>query len=182
MGALVAYVNKGQKPKATPDKVPVLVATSNSAAAIAGYTTRGRVGKSNVPQLRSWAEHSEWVRAAINIRKSQIASAEWDIVPASPTEPEVNLTMQDRIRELLTAPNAKADSFRNFIEPLIEDILVLDAGVIEKVRTVGGDLVELWGVDGGTVKVSALWDGDDGEYRYFWYPDWQERAAWRTTR
>ena len=178
MGALVAYVNKSQKPKATPDKVPVLVATSNSAAAIAGYTTRGRVGKSNVPQLRSWAEHSEWVRAAVNIRKSQIASAEWDIVPASPTEPEVNLTMQSRIRELLTTPNAKADSFRNFIEPLIEDILVLDAGVIEKVRTVGGDLVELWGVDGGTVKVSALWDGDEKEYRYFWYPDWQERAAW----
>lgn len=179
MGALIAYVNKGQKPKSSPDRVPILSATSTSAAAISTSNNKGRVGKSNVVLLRNWAEHSEWVRAAINVRKTQIASAEWDIVPNSPTEPEVNLTMQARIRELLSEPNAKTDSFRGFLEPIIEDILVLDAGVVEKVRTVGGDLVELWGVDGGTVKVSALWDGDPSEPRYFWYPDWQERANWR---
>jgi phage portal protein BeeE len=179
MGALIAYVNKGQKPKSSPDRVPILSATSTSAAAISTSNNKGRVGKSNVVLLRNWAEHSEWVRAAINVRKTQIASAEWDIVPNSPTEPEVNLTMQARIRELLSEPNAKTDSFRGFLEPVIEDILVLDAGVVEKVRTVGGDLVELWGVDGGTVKVSALWDGDPSEPRYFWYPDWQERANWR---
>jgi phage portal protein BeeE len=178
MGALVAYVNKRTLPQARPERVPVLAATASSTAAISTSHNKGRVGKVNVPLLRSWSEHSEWVRAAINVRKTQIASAEWDIVPASPQEPEVNLTMQDRIRDLLLEPNARADSFRSFIEPLIEDILVLDAGCVEKVRTVGGELVELWGVDGGTVKVNALWDGDPKEPRYFWYPDWQERANW----
>jgi phage portal protein BeeE len=175
MGALVRYIEKRTKPQTTPDKVP-----SQSATAYAMRNDRGRVGKTNVQLLRSWAENSEWVRAAINVRKTQISSAEWGIVPAKPEGAnDINLTMQKRLTDLFEQPNARSDSFRNFIEPVIEDILVLDAGTIEKVRTVRGEVAELWPVDGGTIRVNALWDGDPDEPRYFWYPDWQERASFK---
>jgi hypothetical protein len=53
----------------------------------------------------------------------------------------------------------------------VEDLLVLDAGVIEKERTLGGKLIYLHGVDAGLIKVSTLWDGSPEETRYWWCPD-----------
>ena len=53
---------------------------------------------------------------------------------------------------------------------VVEDILTLDAGVIEKVRSLDGVTRQMWPVDGGKVKVNALWDGDPEEPRFFWYP------------
>jgi len=53
-------------------------------------------------------------------------------------------------------------------------------GCIEKVRNPMGELVQLWPVDGGTIRVSALWDGSNpDEARYFWYPDMVERARFK---
>jgi phage portal protein BeeE len=52
----------------------------------------------------------------------------------------------------------------------MEDILVLDAGTIEKERTLGGAIAALHAVDGAKVKVSALWDGNPDETRYWWCP------------
>jgi phage portal protein BeeE len=129
----------------------------------------GRVGKSNVAQFRFWAEHSEWVRGAINIRRSQVASAEWDIVPFDPKKP-YSKRLQADLRDKFRLPNPANDSYRTFIEPIIEDILVLDAGVVEKERTVDGSIANLWPVDGATIRVSEVWDGDPDEDRYFWYP------------
>ena len=40
------------------------------------FQERGRVGKTSGALFRNWAEHSEWVRAAVNIRKAQVSSAE----------------------------------------------------------------------------------------------------------
>ena len=148
----------------------------NNPAAVLASIDRGKVGKTNAAMYRNWAEHSEWVRAAVNMRKSQVSSAEWDIVPFDPDNASVNLTAQQRLKQLFDSPNAKWDSFRGFIEPIVEDVLVLDAGVIEKVRNLRNEVVELWGVDGATIKVNAFWDGEPTEPRYFWYPDYQERA------
>ena len=38
------------------------------------FQERGKVGKSTAALFRNWAEHSEWVRAAINIRKAQVSA------------------------------------------------------------------------------------------------------------
>lgn len=160
-----------QAPSASPKKIPETTAV--------GMVFQGsKVGKSNVKLFRSWSEHSEWVRAAINVRKSQVSSAEWDIVPANPDVEVDNKRLAKRIKALFDTPNVAATSFRSFIEPVVEDLLVLDAGSIEKVRNLRGETVQMWGVDGGTIRVSALWDGDPREARYFWYPDHQERARW----
>jgi HK97 family phage portal protein len=140
------------------------------ASAALAFPEGKRVGKGDTRLFRNWAEHSEWIRAAVQIRKTQVSSAEWDIVPADPNRQVDNKRLALRIKSLMEAPNARDDSFRSFIEPVIEDILVLDAGVVEKVPNIRGEVMELWPVDGGKVKVSAVWDGDPNEARYWFYP------------
>lgn len=170
MGLIVDFVRQG--PKASPSKVP---------AATASMTTleRGKVAKANVNLYRNWAEHSEWIRAAIRSYKSVVSSSEWDIVPTD-VDKKFDEGLQDELRELFDRPNAKADSFRSFIEPVIEDILTLDAGCIEKVPNLLGQIAGLYYVDGGTIRVDALWDGSDPDaYRYYWYPDYQLRASYK---
>lgn len=133
------------------------------------FQDKGRSSKSSAALFRNWAEHSEWIRAAINIRKTQVSSAEWDIVPFNSTLP-FNSTVQNHLRDLFNQPNPRVESFRSWIEPIMEDILVLDAGVVEKERTLDGSLAYLHAVDGGMVKVSTLWDGDPDESRYWYVP------------
>jgi len=173
--------------KAAPQREasPAAIPASSSAVTFnsAGgqlFGPRGRVGKANVQLFRNWSEHSEWVRAAINVRKSQIAAAEWDIVPYDKKNNTYDEATAKKLRRLFDRPNPQLDSFRSFIEPVIEDILVLDAGVVENVRNLRGQIAQLWGVDGGTIRINALWDGaDPNEPRYFWYPDYQMRHAFR---
>ena len=75
------------------------------------------------------------------------------------------------------SPNPKRSDFRGFIEPVVEDLLTLDAGCVEKEFTYGDQVAYLWDVDGGTFKVSTIWDGNPDEPRYFWYPDGTEQAS-----
>ena len=147
MGKALARVSVVKAAKTSP-KV-----WKNSSSAVTN-AWNGRIGKSNVNQFRFWAEHSEWIRGAINIRRSQVASAEWDIVPYDPKKP-YSKRLQQEIREKFTNPNPSNDSYRTLIEPIIEDILVLDAGVVEKERTLDGSIANLWPVDGGSIRVSG---------------------------
>lgn len=159
-----------QKRQTSPRRVP-----SASVAVMYSDTDRFKQGKTNVRLYRHWSEHSEWVRAAINIRKRQVSQAEWDIVPIDHTK-AVNEKLRQQIKQLFDEPNPKRSDFRGFIEPVIEDMLVLDAGAIEKEFTFGDQVAHLWDVDGSQFKVSTLWDGEPTQHRYFWYPDYQERA------
>jgi len=155
-------------------------AASGTASVTAAYDGKVRVPDSAV--LRHWARNSEWIRGAIGIRKSQVSGAEWDIVPLDKTK-RYPARMQTELRDRLRTPNPANDSWRSFIEPIIEDLLTLDAGCIEKERTFGGGIAGLWPVDGAKIKVNALWDGSDPDQpRYFWYPDgWREAAQFKTT-
>ena len=157
----------GRRPKAQEQAVP--------AQASMALTETGRVGKANVRLFRNWAEHSELVRGAIDIRRGQVAVAEWDIAPADP-ELEYSVALKAQIKRLFDTPNPRLNSFRSFLEPVVEDVLVLDAGSIEKVRNYRGQIAELSYVDGGEVKVAKYWDGDDDEPRYWWYPEGAGRA------
>lgn len=149
-----------------------------NAAAAVSMQMPAKVGKTNVALYRHWAEHSEWVRAAINIRKTQVSQSEWDIGPFDPDKPYPKRAA-NQLRELFKTPNPKDGDFRTFVEQVVEDILVLDAGSIEKVSSLLGETIEMWPVDGGTVKVNRYWDGDIDEPRYYWFPDYQQRASWK---
>lgn len=157
-------------PKAEERKDP------SAAAVMHGET--GREGKPNAKLFRHWAAHSELVRGAIDIRRGQVAVAEWDILPADPEKP-YSKPLQDQIKRLFDTPNPTRNSFRTFTEPVVEDILVLDAGSIEKVRNLRGQVAQIWATDGGEIRVAKYWDGDPDEPRYFWYPDGRVRASWK---
>jgi hypothetical protein len=67
------------------------------------------------------------------------------------------------------------------IEKVLDDLLTLDAGCIEGVENLRGELVQLYPVDAKWVRVAMDWDGSDMRTaRYFWYPGGQYFGdAWR---
>jgi len=140
------------------------------ATAVVSQRESTRVGKTNARLFRVWSQNSEWVRAAVNIRKNQLTQAEWDIVPRDTTKSHDERAMA-RIKELLLTPNNMTESFATFLDPIAEDLLTLDAGCIEKERTLGGDIYALHAIDGADVKVSRVWDGNPDEPRYWWTPN-----------
>lgn len=158
--------------RSSPKRLPP---TSPSASYVA--PNRGLVGKGNVRLYRRWARGSEWVRSAVNIRNNQIATAEWDIVPLDDTK-DYPKRVQNELRDLFSEPNPDDRTFSKFAMRVNEDLLTLDAGCIEKDRSLDGHLRRIWPVDGGDIKVNTLWDGDPNEARYFWYPDHTEHARW----
>ena len=87
--------------------------------------------------------------------------------------------LRAELRDLFNRPNPSVESFRSWVEPILEDLLVLDAGVIEKERTLGGGIAALHSVDGGKIKVSTMWDGDPDETRYWWVPTPQYEVPFR---
>lgn len=139
---------------------------------------QGYVTKPNASTYRAWSEASPWVRAAIDILRDAVSSAEWDILPIDKSGPK-NVRLARRIRDLIEEPNPR-DSFWDFSQLLIEDISVLDAGVAEKVRYPNGELAELWPTMGETIWVNAKWDGSDpDEPRYIWAPDGTVHATFK---
>ena len=72
-------------------------------------TDSGRQGKANVQLFRHWAEHSELVRGAIDIRRGQVAVAEWDIVPTDPDK-TYSIPLRDQIKRLFDTPNPTISS------------------------------------------------------------------------
>lgn len=141
----------------------------------AGQST---VQKRSVNMLRKWSRNNPWIRAAINLRRQQISRARWDIVTID-GESELNVETVHKIKHLLRDPNTRMDSWRSFIEPIVEDILVLDQGAIEKELTVGAragrtmdPIKNLWPKDASRIAFDPTWDGSNlKKPRYFEYDE-----------
>jgi HK97 family phage portal protein len=124
-------------------------------------------------QLRRWSRINPWIRAAVNLRRTQISRSKWDIVAVEPGI-EPNPKTVSKIKDLLRHPNPKGESWRSFIEPVVEDILVLDQGAIEVEKTAGSRLSSLnpiaylWNKDAARIAFDTTWDGrDDSKPRYY---------------
>lgn len=157
--------------------LPPVIATASVAQ------SQGRAMKVNVDQYRSWSRNSPWVRGAIDLRKNQIASADYEIGPYNVNKP-YSKRMALRIKELFDNPNDVDRSFRALIEKVLDDLLTLDAGCIEGVETLRGELVQLHSADAKWVRVAVDWDGSEPKTpRYFWYPGGQYfGTAWRNSQ
>jgi hypothetical protein len=139
---------------------------------------KGTVQKRSVNQLRKWSRTNPWIRSAINLRRQQISRAKWDIVSIDGSG-EVNEANVKAIKALLRDPNTRMDSWRSFIEPIVEDVLVLDQGCIEKEFTVGSragrtgrPIKSLWPKDGARIAFDPEWDGSNlKKPRYFEYDE-----------
>ncbi len=146
---------------------------------VKGFASNRPVGKTNADMLRRWSGTNEWIRTAIDLRRSQVSSNDWDIVPID-TRQEFSTELQAQLLNLFMLPNPKGDSFRSLIEPAIEDLLVLDAGCIEIVRTARGLPVQLYAANGADIRIDPAWDGSDpNSPRYHWFPNgrWAQGLA-----
>jgi hypothetical protein len=130
----------------------------------------GRVPILNAGTYRNWYRTSEWIRGAVDIRVSQVCSAEWDVVALDKDQP-YSKRLARTIKAKLDEPNPTAESTQTFLEPVVRDLVVLDAGCIEKERNLLGELMNMWPVDAAEIRVDPKWDGSDPKApRYFWYP------------
>ncbi len=135
-------------------------------------SSRSRIAAPKVPapQLRHWADTSEWVRAAVNHRRVQVSQSEWGVVAIDDQQP-FDEAMAATIELIFLHPNNRQKTFRELIEPVVEDILVLDRGVIEKEITVGGFPEALHLVDGASIRTVPRWSGKPEDHRYEWWPN-----------
>jgi hypothetical protein len=165
------------QPKTALTRLPESSAAMPGGAAILGQVA-GTVSLPNAASYRAYSL-TPWVRAAIDIRRDQLSSADWDIVTIDPAGP-ANVRLRKRIRDLFDDPNAKMDSFQVFTSALVDDLLTLDGACVEKVRYPSGDIAELWATPPDFIQVSARWDGSDPDQaRYYWVPDGTVRATFR---
>jgi len=150
-----------------------------------GAPTLARAGVMPKPtpvNLRRFAE-TPIARKAINTIKDRIAGMAWRIQPRKGRSPEESpargdfardgITMMPSASERIAAlttnfeqPNPQ-DSFRSFIEQVLEDVLVGGFGAIELDLT--GDPerpLVMWPVDGGSIRIRSDWDGSPTSSHY----------------
>src|SRR5207237_3602350 len=108
-------------------------------------------------------------RKAINSIKDRVVAMKWRVQPKNGRKAEQIAGGVERIRVLtdnLDSPNPE-DSFRSLTEQVIEDVIVGGFGAVEMKLT--GDAqkpLELWPVDGATIRMRSDWDGKPGSPRY----------------
>jgi len=130
-------------------------------------TRNSPLGVPNTRVLRNLADTDPWVRAAITARRQQIGRADIAVVPLNERKP-YNKRLMKALQHLLDQPNELRDSYRSLIEPVLEDILVLDRGVISKDMTPDRKPVALYYEDGSTIKIYPQWSGNPKEPRYLY--------------
>ena len=118
--------------------------------------------------LRKFAE-TPVARKAINTIKDRIACMRWTIRPRNGRSlrelPDAEARMRT-LTEIFEQPNPD-DSFRSMAEQVLEDIIVGGFGAIELVKKEDADHpLELWPVDGATIKIRTDWDGNPESSRY----------------
>jgi hypothetical protein len=161
------------------------------------YATNGRIGASNGVKawsfkeprtnatiMRRLARHCVPVRTAINRRKRQIGTAaaagKWRLVRRDNPKAKPDARVEEAVKALFDTVNPKCESFRSLLDQVIEDVLVLDAGCIEKEKTLGGGIFALYGVDGASIAPDPNWDGTSPRaIRYRQYVDGRCVAQFR---
>ena len=147
-----------------------------------GITRAGVMPKPTPANLRRFAE-TPIARKAINTIKDRIAGMAWRIQPRrgrsleeSPSRGDFTsdgLTMLPSATERIAAltlnfeqPNPE-DSFRSFIEQILEDVLVGGFGAIELDLTDDpAHPLVLWPVDGASIRIRTDWDGNPASPHY----------------
>jgi 2'-5' RNA ligase len=127
---------------------------------------RGTVGdmsrlfvKRRVLLLRQYAEHSEPVRAALDIYRNCIEQAEWQVVPYDQTRP-MNESVRAEIKAVLATPNG-FEPYSTVKGKFTEDFLVVGHGSME--LGINRDTTP-WGIfplDAERVAFVPGWDGTD---------------------
>lgn len=101
--------------------------------------------------LRRMAQYN-WVdRTCIVTLRDEVTAIPFSITPIDPHKP-YNADFQNFLEQLLRHPDPHKGSWRKLIDKVVEDILIYDQAGIEKVRNQRGQVVELYHVDGSSLK------------------------------
>ncbi len=116
-----------------------------------GRTKPGSTNGIDFATLRRFSVQYDVARAAINRRKRQLNALEWDIVAAeSDDETDYSAQIKPLKKDFKSIGGYKV-RFREFIDTLVDDLLVLDAMVLYKRPNMGGGLYALEPVDAATI-------------------------------
>lgn len=123
------------------------------------------VQKRTPTNLRTLSE-SPIPRRAINVVKDSITKLNWSVVAIDENETEKYKGLCKIIEDSLLKPNP-GDTFRSWLEQIVEDMLVCSAGSSEILRA--GDPkrpFRMYPVDSFSVDLFPDWDGKPDSYRY----------------
>lgn len=122
--------------------------------------------------LRKFSLFYPILRACVNYRKRQITQLEWDVsaieVNLKDKKGEAKMNPEDEsdkkdiamVKEFLRYPiGDKITSFRNFINKVIEDTMVLDAVAIYRKRNMKGGIFGYIPIDATTIELALNEDG-----------------------
>lgn len=112
----------------------------------------GKPSKITFRQLRLIAASDTIIRICINIIKKAVSQAEWNVIPTKKHIDDFDSEHIDKATALFELVNTKGENLRSLLDMVLEDLLTIDAGVIEKVFNFEGELVELNSVDGATIR------------------------------
>lgn len=102
--------------------------------------------------LRNLANNNNLVRICINKIKHLALKVPYVIRAKNPKEHEKLQKQIEYLEKLLEYPNSNDDTNRTLFSKVIEDVLIMDQGFVEKVRNAKGWVTELYHVDGATMK------------------------------
>lgn len=143
--------------------------TPGRADSYGGWSTNKNMTDSvvNARILRDWADSSEWVRAAINVRRQQIGRANVAVVPFNERR-GYNRKLTKQVQLLLDQPNEYRQNYYELMSSCADDLLVLDRGCILKDMTVDRKPVHIYNEDGACIKIYPDWTGKPKEPRYLY--------------
>lgn len=116
-----------------------------------GRSKPGATNGIDFATLRRFSVQYDVARAAINRRKRQLNALEWDIVNAESDDQADNSAIIKEVKKDFKSIGGYKVRFREFIDTLVDDLLVLDAMVLYKRPSVGGGLYSLEPVDAATI-------------------------------
>ena len=116
-----------------------------------GRSKPGTTNGIDFATLRRFSVQYDVARAAINRRKRQLNALEWDIVAAESDDTADYSAQIKPLKKDFKSIGGYKVRFREFIDTLVDDLLVLDAMVLYKRPNMGGGLYALEPVDAATI-------------------------------
>ncbi|HAV42619.1 TPA: hypothetical protein DCX15_01190, partial [bacterium] len=96
-------------------------------------------------ELRRIYIQSSAVRPAVDSIVRQVSLTPWVVVGEDEKK-------RDEVERFFNNPNRNKERFSELLAKVLKDILIYDAGAIEKVKSLDGKLREIYARDGSTIK------------------------------
>lgn len=104
--------------------------------------------------LRRIAQYDAVIRICVNAIKNEVSQSDWVIRPKPRFEDKKSYSKAKvkQLTDFFENVNRTGENMRELLAKVLEDILILDQGVVELVRSYSGDIVGLNSVDGATIR------------------------------